>query len=259
MLRCSPAGFDVGSDRDGRDGWCNGSTLYLINIKFFAGCGACGYVGEGELPAFRACSGSGGSAAGRRSRSFAYPQAFLVNLPRRAVTEALVPALRIVQLGAVTPTVPKSERSARFFIPGIPGLDALSLSMTRCLPIRIGCDPHVALAALAELKELLAEAAGRNGQPLSSNTPVSSAASEARDQNRGNAHAISKSTSRDRPPASPAARSIRSAGPGGLRSAGPVVASAAGRDTSGGDGDAGAAPARSRPCRSLSDPDAGGR
>jgi hypothetical protein len=53
---------------------CEASTLYLINIKFFAGCGACGYVGEGEhFPAFRAGSGNGGSAAGRRSRSSTYP------------------------------------------------------------------------------------------------------------------------------------------------------------------------------------------
>jgi hypothetical protein len=38
--------------------------------------GACGYVGEGEhFPAFRACSGSGGSGAGRRSRSSTYPRA----------------------------------------------------------------------------------------------------------------------------------------------------------------------------------------
>lgn len=134
-------------------------------------------------------------------------------------------------------------------------LPAWMFDRARCLPMRIARDPHVVFAALAELKELLAEAAGRNGLSLSSNTPVSDAASEARDQNRVNAHATSKSTSR----ASPAARSIRSAGAGGLRSAGPVVASAAGRDTSGGDGDAGAAPARSRSCRSLSDPDGGGR
>src|SRR5215469_3313792 len=138
-------------------------------------------------------------------------------------------------------------------------LPAWMFDRARCLPMRIARDPHVAFAALAGLTELLAEAAGRNGQSLSSNTPVSGAASEARDQNRGNAHAISKSTSRDRPQASPAARSIRSAGPGGLRSAGPVVASAAGRDTSGGDGDAGAAPARSRSFRSLSDSDGGGQ
>src|SRR5438105_12105704 len=60
--------------------------------------GACGYVGEGEhCPAFRAGSGSGGSAAGRRSRSSTYPQAFLVNLPRRAVAEALMRALVIVE------------------------------------------------------------------------------------------------------------------------------------------------------------------
>src|SRR4051794_30460201 len=60
--------------------------------------GACGYVGEGEhFPAFRACSGSGGSAAGRQSRSSTYPQAFLVNLPRRAIAEALVLALLVVE------------------------------------------------------------------------------------------------------------------------------------------------------------------
>src|SRR5215831_15965794 len=129
----------------------------------------------------------------------------------------------------------------------------------RCLPMRIARDPHVAFAALVGLTELLAEAAGRNGQSLSSNTPVSGAASEACDQNRGNADATSKSTSRDRSRASPAARSIRPAGPGGLRSAGPVMARAAGRDTSGGDGDAGTAPARSRSFRSLSDSDGGGQ
>src|SRR5215471_8359464 len=171
----------------------------------------------------------------------------------------------IVQLGGVTPTVLKLDSTVlRCSLEGGSRdrwleLPAWMFDRARCLSMRIARDPHVAFAALAGLTELLAEAAGRNGQPLSSNTPVSSAASEARDQNRGNAHAISKSTSRDRPRASPAARSIRSAGPGGLRSAGPVVASAAGRDTSGGDGDVGAAPARLQSRRSLSDPDGGGR
>jgi hypothetical protein len=55
--------------------------------------------------------------------------------------------------------------------------------------MRIARDPHVAFAALAELKQLLAEVAGRSSQSLSLNTPVLGAASEARDQNRGNAHA----------------------------------------------------------------------
>src|SRR3989440_9645767 len=65
----------------------------------FVDCGACGYVGEGEhFPAFRARSGSGGSAAGRQRRSSTYPQAFLVNLPRRAITEALVLALLVVEV-----------------------------------------------------------------------------------------------------------------------------------------------------------------
>jgi hypothetical protein len=81
-----------------RDGWFEESTLHLIDIKSFVGCGACGYVGEGEhFPACRVCSGSGGSGAGRQSRSSTYPQAFLVNLPRRAIAEALVLALLIVK------------------------------------------------------------------------------------------------------------------------------------------------------------------
>ena len=99
MLRCSPTGFDVDSDRSCCDGWCDGSTLYLIIIKSFVGCGACGYVGEGEdFPADRARSGSGGSAAGRHRRSSTYPQAFLVNLPWRAIAEALVLALLVVEV-----------------------------------------------------------------------------------------------------------------------------------------------------------------
>src|SRR5207248_9210794 len=77
----------------------SGSTFDLINIKSLVGRGACGYVGEGEhFPAFRARSGSGGSAAGRQRRSSTYPQAFLVNLPRRAIAEALVLALLVVEI-----------------------------------------------------------------------------------------------------------------------------------------------------------------
>ena len=80
------------------DGWFGEPIVHFINIKSFIGCGACGYVGEGEhFPAFRACSGSGGSAAGRRSRSSTYPQAFLVNLLGCAIAEALVLALVIVE------------------------------------------------------------------------------------------------------------------------------------------------------------------
>src|SRR6185437_7314966 len=61
--------------------------------------GACGYVGEGEhFPAFRARSGSGGSAAGRQRRSSTYPQAFLVNLARCAIAQALVLTLLVVEV-----------------------------------------------------------------------------------------------------------------------------------------------------------------
>src|SRR6266446_6977701 len=41
--------------------------------------------------------GSGGSAAVRQSRSSTFPQAFLVNLPRRAIAEALVLAFLVVE------------------------------------------------------------------------------------------------------------------------------------------------------------------
>src|SRR5580693_7561426 len=78
-----------------------GLTILLFTSSIsnpFVGRGACGYVGEGEhFPAFRAGSGGGGSGAGRQSRSSTYPQAFLVNLPRRAIAEALVLALLIVE------------------------------------------------------------------------------------------------------------------------------------------------------------------
>src|SRR5246127_3696316 len=74
---------------------CPSPDQYQIPV----GGGACGYVGEGEhFPVFRARSGSGGSAAGRHRRSSTYPQAFLVNLPRRAITQALVLALGVVKL-----------------------------------------------------------------------------------------------------------------------------------------------------------------
>src|SRR6516162_4924810 len=40
---------------------------------------------------------AGGSGAGRQRRSSTYPQPFLVNLPRRAITEALMLAFLIVE------------------------------------------------------------------------------------------------------------------------------------------------------------------
>src|SRR5262249_41851482 len=99
FLRCSPAGFDIGSDRRGCDGWVDESAIYLINIKSLIGGCACGDVGESEhFPAFRVGSGSGGSAAGRQRRSSTYPQALLVNLPRRTITVALGLALRVVKV-----------------------------------------------------------------------------------------------------------------------------------------------------------------
>ena len=73
LLRCSPAGVDVGSDRRHRSDSCSGASAFQIfNIYCFVDCGACGYVGKGEhFLAFRARSGS---AAGRQRRSSTYPQ-----------------------------------------------------------------------------------------------------------------------------------------------------------------------------------------
>ena len=66
VLRCSPAGFDVGSDRSGCDGWFDEFAIYFIISKFIVDGGACGYVGEGEhFLAFRA----GSASRGKRSRS----------------------------------------------------------------------------------------------------------------------------------------------------------------------------------------------
>jgi len=42
--------------------------------------------------------GSGGSADGRQRRSSTYPQAFVVNLARRVVAEALVLALFVIEI-----------------------------------------------------------------------------------------------------------------------------------------------------------------
>src|SRR5215469_12121108 len=44
--------------------------------------------------------------------------------------------VRKLQLGAVMPTIPKLGRSARFYIRGIPRLDASSLSMKRLRRLR---------------------------------------------------------------------------------------------------------------------------
>src|SRR6201989_79508 len=53
-------------------------------------------------PLSRAGSGSGGSTAGRARRSSTCPQAFLVDLTRRAITQALMLALRVVKVQPAT-------------------------------------------------------------------------------------------------------------------------------------------------------------
>src|SRR5271154_3295079 len=52
-------------------------------------------------------------------------------LAKRAVAQRLVGMDGVVQRGEVTPTGPLSRTSARFFTPGIPGLDPLFTSMKR--------------------------------------------------------------------------------------------------------------------------------
>ena len=131
---------------------------------------------------------------------------------------------------------------------------SIALCAFRCRSHR---DPVIEFAALAALRELLTGVASQHSQSASSNTAVSGVASEARDQNRGNTHATPRSTSCDQSQASPSARPVRFAGSRGLRSAGPAVGSAAGRDTPVGDGADGTASARSRPCRSPSGSDGG--
>ena len=192
----------------------------------------------------------------------------------------------IVQLGGVTPTVPKLGGSARFFIPGIPGLDASFLSMKRlrswtarfCTArgredrgsagwnCRRGCliGPGVCQCGSHAIRMLHL----RHWRSSSSCSPKRRAATASHCHQilRFRAQQVRLATRtggmlmrHQSQPHAPAARSIRPAGPGGLRSAGPVMARAAGRDTSGGDRDAGTAPARSRSFRSLSDSDGGGQ
>src|SRR5467141_4116993 len=75
------------------------STVESLLINPCIGGCAGGDVGEGEhFPAFRAGSGSGGSADGRQSRSSTYPPALcFVHLPRRAIAMALMLALLVVE------------------------------------------------------------------------------------------------------------------------------------------------------------------
>src|SRR6516162_4664251 len=66
-----------------------GAGLHLSQLSRFRG--------PSHFPGFRAGSGSGGSADGRQRQSSTYPQAFVVNLARRVVAEALVLALFVIE------------------------------------------------------------------------------------------------------------------------------------------------------------------
>jgi hypothetical protein len=133
-------------------------------------------------------------------------------------------------------------------------LPAWMFDRAACLLMGLARDPRVDLAALSVLQALIAEAAECSGQILSSNSPVSGAARGPRDQNPGEAHATPKSLSCERSQASPSARSVRSAAANELRWADPGLADAPRRGASDGDRPDGAASARTRPRRSLSQP-----
>jgi hypothetical protein len=119
------------------------------------------------------------------------------------IAEAAVRPDRIVQRGAVTPTGPRSRKSAKFSIAGIPGpggcqiheavekvsgtvlrcslggagerwleLPAWMFDRAACMAMRVTADLVVEFAALAALQELLAAAMRQDDVALSSNTPV---------------------------------------------------------------------------------------
>src|SRR5262245_11955437 len=80
----------------GTTGGLTGLVFTSSPSKSLLDSGACGDAGEGEhFPASRSGSGSGRSAAGQQLRSTTYPQVVLVNLPRRAIAQALVLALTV--------------------------------------------------------------------------------------------------------------------------------------------------------------------
>ena len=131
-------------------------------------------------------------------------------------------------------------------------LPAWMFDRTKCIAMRVASEPVAEFAALAALEELLAIAAVSGETALSSNTPVSSPASKARNQNRGKDDAAPRETSS-------ATRSVRPARADDRRSASTSLASTAGRDAAGADGINVDAPARPRQHRTPSIPDGGSR
>jgi len=204
----------------------------------------------------------------------AYPQALLVNLPRRAIAEALVLALGVVQSDEITPIRSRMlevlypwhpwfgrvvhvheviEQRAGGVLRCSPDGDAsrrwLELPQwmfdrAACLAIRMAASPRVDTTALIALKTCLADAsdAGLCGGPLS-NASASGAGRSSCNLNQGAARATQVPTSTQPSGRRQAVRSIRSA----RREApdpGVRVATAAGEDPRDGDRSDGAPPHR---------------
>jgi len=116
-------------------------------------------------------------------------------------------------------------------------LPAWMFDRATCMAMRITPNPVVEFAALAALQELLAAATRQGDAALSSDTPVSSPARKARNQNRGMDDAPPSETSS-------ATRAVRRAAADDRRSASSSLASPAGRDEARADGTNVEAPAR---------------
>ena len=131
-------------------------------------------------------------------------------------------------------------------------LPAWMFDRAACLAMRVTSEPVVEFAALAALQELLVIAAGSGDTALSSNTPVSSLTSKARNQNRGKDDAPARE-------ASSATRSVWRAGADDRQQAGSGLASTAGRDATDADRINVAAPARPRRRKAGASPHGSGR
>src|SRR3984893_7871021 len=216
-------------------------TFHPINIKAFVGCGACGYVGEGEhFPAFRARSGGG-----KRSRSAKPIVHISTDLPGKFAAacdsrgygagaphctkrrdnahkieelEVLYPWHpwfgRVVHVhevieqraGGVLHCSPDGDASRRWL-----ELPQWMFDRAACLAIRMAASPRVDTTALIALKTCLADAsdAGLCGGPLS-NASASGAGRNSCDQNQGAARATQVPTSTQPSDRRQAVRSIRS-------------------------------------------------
>ena len=105
FLRCSPAVFDIGSDRRGCDGWVDESAIYLINIKSLIGGCACGDVGIGAwLDFYTMKSGETLGGSGRFAKlAPVIRSSFDVASDRRDVTAVALGHLLPLRLAQASP------------------------------------------------------------------------------------------------------------------------------------------------------------